>query len=127
MLQNASIITQVIELYRPTIVYCIIISKSCLEAGLITIPKCTNNQYYVIPSWKNYIQPLCEKSLFWHHIWIEAGRPGKGVLASIVSNTRAGIIVIKNIRVRENYMRKEMLAKLIVLNKNRDFGKKATK
>ena len=110
--------------------YCHIISKSCLEAGSITIPSCNNNNNHNsgIPGWKSHVQPLREKSLFWHHIWIEAGRPGKGVLASIMRNTRAQYhSAIKDIRVKESDIRKEKFAELITCNNNRDFWKEVNK
>jgi len=63
--------------------YCNIISKSCLKSGLITIPSCDHKCNTGIPGWKDHIKPMREKSLLWHHIWIEAGRPGKGVSTCI--------------------------------------------
>jgi hypothetical protein len=87
-----------------------------------------NNQNSLVPGWNDQIQPLREKSLFWHHIWIEAGRPGKGVLAPIMRSTRAQYHrAIKNIRVRENDIRKEKFAELVVSNRNRDFSKEVNK
>ena len=33
-----------------------------------------------IPGWRAQVEPFREDSLFWHGIWLSAGRPNKGVL-----------------------------------------------
>ena len=40
-----------------------------------------------IPGWRETIQPLRDKSLFWHQVWVSAGRPNAGVLRDIMANT----------------------------------------
>ena len=104
--------------------YCNIICKSCLESGSITYVSCEHNINTGVPGWKDHVQPLRKKSLFWHHIWTEAGRPGKGVLASLMRSTgdkyhRA----VKDTRSKDNDMRKAMFAELLVSNETRDCWK----
>ena len=41
-----------------------------------------------IPGWRESVQPLRESSLFWHSVWISAGRPSTGVLRDIMAKTR---------------------------------------
>ena len=41
-----------------------------------------------IPEWNSVIQPLKEDSLFWHAVWLSAGRPPTGVLHMVMSHVR---------------------------------------
>ena len=41
-----------------------------------------------LPGWKENVLPLREDSLFWHSVWISAGKPQKGQLHSIMSWSR---------------------------------------
>jgi len=41
-----------------------------------------------MPGWDEYVTPLRDKSILWHDIWVECGRPHEGIVASI-TRTRA--------------------------------------
>ena len=41
-----------------------------------------------IPGWKENVEPLRQDSLFWHQVWLSAGRPNKGELFNIMKRTR---------------------------------------
>ena len=41
-----------------------------------------------IPGWKEEIHPLRTDSLFWHAVWVSAGRPNKGALHSVMAWSR---------------------------------------
>ena len=47
---------------------------------------CPVNQ--AIPGWKETVKPQRESALFWHSIWVSAGRPVTGVLHNIMKKTR---------------------------------------
>jgi len=56
--------------YAKDIVQCCVDDAS--SAIPITCPKNCNEN---VPGWTEYICPVREKSLFWHNIWMECGRP----------------------------------------------------
>ena len=41
-----------------------------------------------IPGWTEEVEPFRDQSIFWHSIWVSAGRPNKGELHSVMSSTR---------------------------------------
>jgi hypothetical protein len=43
----------------------------------------------VIPSWSQYVAPIREKSIFWHEVWVDCGRPRDGTVANIMRRNRA--------------------------------------
>ena len=42
-----------------------------------------------VPGWMEFVHEARSKSLFWHNIWIDCGRPRTGVIADIMRRTRA--------------------------------------
>jgi hypothetical protein len=58
----------------------------CYSAAKGIIPISTHGKS--VAGWNEVARPIREKSLFWHHIWSEAGRPRCGVLADIMRQTR---------------------------------------
>ena len=41
-----------------------------------------------VPGWNEFVKPFREDSLFWHSVWISAGRPQNTHLHKIMKNTR---------------------------------------
>ena len=41
-----------------------------------------------LPGWKESVEPARSDSLFWHAVWLSAGRPPTGVLHSLMCRTR---------------------------------------
>ena len=41
-----------------------------------------------IPGWKEEVEPFREQALFWHAVWVSAGRLNKGELHMIMARTR---------------------------------------
>jgi hypothetical protein len=74
--------------------YCEDIYKCCFNAGNATIPtsgqSVTQNGAGII-GWNEHIRPYRDKSLFWHQLWKDAGKPRHGVLAGIMHS--ASIII----------------------------------
>ena len=66
------------------------ITDACINACNSSIP-CTTvrKQGGRIAGWSEYVQPLREKSLFWHHLWIENRKPHSGVIADCMRRSRA--------------------------------------
>jgi len=42
-----------------------------------------------IAGWSEYVQPYKEKSMFWHTLWVNCGRPRSGAVADCMRRTRA--------------------------------------
>jgi hypothetical protein len=48
-----------------------------------------NARHGFIAGWNDSNRPLREKSIFWHNLWIEAGRPRSGASANVMRLTRS--------------------------------------
>ena len=65
-----------------------------IEASHATIPMVGGGQDRVkpdsgcVPGWKEQVAPQRKDSLFWHSIWLSAGRPNHGQLFQIMKATR---------------------------------------
>jgi len=66
--------------------------NACLASAERTIPHTAlssdvhhNN---LMPGWNEHVAPLRDKSILWHDIWVECGRPHEGIVASM-HKTRA--------------------------------------
>ena len=66
------------------------LSGACLTAAKHTLPytslRSTKGR---IPGWSEHVEPARQKSLFWHEIWVNCGRPRSGTVANIMRKTRA--------------------------------------
>ena len=51
-----------------------------------TVNNCPINR--AIPGWKEKVEPVRNDSIFWHDIWINAGRPNKGMIFEIMKRIR---------------------------------------
>ena len=45
-------------------------------------------QATTLPGWKEHVQPYKDDSLFWHSVWLSAGRPTSGGLFTVMKWTR---------------------------------------
>jgi hypothetical protein len=80
------------------------ISMACLSAAETSIPV-TNNRgsSQRIPGWTERVASLREKSMFWHNIWVDCGRPHVGPAADCMRRTRASYhYAIRQVRKDEN-------------------------
>ena len=64
-----------------------------IETSYTCIPLSGSNRskqsnYQPLPGWKEHIAPLKTDSLFWHSVWISAGRPATGSLYQVMTNAR---------------------------------------
>ena len=66
------------------------ISAACLAAADIALPMTEERRSKgTLPGWSEFVEPLREKSLFCHNMWLECGRPKTGVVADVMRRTRA--------------------------------------
>ena len=72
--------------------YSVSITNACIEAAEATTPlTCVRPTSGRIPGWSERVQPLREKSLFWHQMWIDCDRPKTGAVADSMRRTRAAL------------------------------------
>ena len=75
-----------------------VMHKQCIDVHYAAIVNTlTSAQYFTIPRipinalkpfWNEFLDEMREKSIFWHSMWISAGRPVTGWLCKIKTNSR---------------------------------------
>ena len=81
-----------------------------------------------IPGWNDIVAPVRDKSIFWHNIWMECGRPRSGIIADIMRKTRASYhYAIRKVRRNANDIINEKFADALLHNRGRDFWSEARK
>jgi len=66
------------------------IIQSCSNAGKVSIPEtCNKSESKYVPGWTEYVATTRSRSIFWHNIWLDCGRPRCGVVADTMGRTRA--------------------------------------
>ena len=98
------------------------IIRCCIEAASCTIPHTSTGKGKPVPGWDEYVAPFREKSILWHKMWIDCGRPHSGVVAEIMRRTRAAYhYAIRRVKKNETEIVRERFADMILQNKSRDF------
>ena len=72
-------------------VYCHSIIKSCIKASSVSIPLFRPNVQRV-PGRTNHVKGEPDRSLIWHWIWLEAGKPFKGFIYEIIKRRRYAVV-----------------------------------
>ena len=93
-----------------------------LRAGEAAIP-CIRNRANSgrMPGWSEYVQPVREKSLFWHKMWVKCGRPRSGIVADSMRCTRAAYhYAVKMIKKNEDEIICDRFAETILTNDHRN-------
>lgn len=99
------------------------ITHACIDAAETTIPHSCNRQSSSrIPGWSERVQPLREKSLFWHHLWLECDRPRSGAVADSMRRTRAAYhYAIRQVKRDEESIVRERVANAMLNDGGRNF------
>ena len=99
------------------------ISDACLAAGEASIPHtCSRHSGKRIPGWSEKVEPLRQRSLFWHGMWVECGRPRSGVVADCMRRARASYhYAIRAVRRNEQNIIRERVADALLRDPSRDF------
>jgi hypothetical protein len=88
-------------------------TDSCLHAAEAVI---------MLFGWSEYVQPVRDKSLFWHKLWLEGGRPKTRAVTDSMRRTRATYhYSIRRIKGDEETLINERIADSILNNDRRDF------
>ena len=67
------------------------------------------------------VGPYRSKSIFWHKIWSECGRPKTGVIADIMRCSRASYhFAIRRVKKNEQKIVWQQFAEAVICNNNRD-------
>lgn len=111
------------EHFQDINLYSLEISKACIASAEDTIPYSrppgTKGR---IPGWNERVRPLREKSIFWHTIWNECGRPRDGVIAGVMRRTRAAYhCELRKVKKNEENIIKERIADSMLNDSGRDF------
>ena len=100
------------------------LNKACLGAGESSIPFTSSRGAAVrrIPGWSERVAPLREKSLFWHNLWMDCGRPRNGAVVDCMRRTRAAYhYAIREVRRDEDAIVRERVADSLLNNPSRNF------
>ncbi len=94
--------------------------SSCIEASNNALPHSQSNSH-TLPFWNETVEPYKEKSLLWHWIWIDCGRPREGLVANIMRSTRARYhLAVRQLKKDENDLRRMKMGEAISGNKQRN-------
>ena len=104
-------------------VYAKDITEACLIAAENSIPHTCNRQSSGrLPGWSEHVQPLRDKSLFWHNLWLDCGRPKTGAVADSMRRTRAAYhYAIRRLKKDEESILRERVADGILSDGGRNF------
>ena len=93
--------------------------NSCIKASNDVLPH-VKSKTHALPFWNELVEPYKEKSLFWHWVWIDCGKPHDGVVAQIMRATRARYHkAVKDVKRQEDDLRRQRLAEAISNNSQR--------
>jgi hypothetical protein len=99
------------------------ITESCISAAESVIPHTSKRQTSGrIAGWSEHVQPLRDKSLFWHTIWLDCDRPKTGAVAECMRRTRAAYhYAVRKLKRDGDEIINERIADSLLNNKSRDF------
>ena len=99
------------------------ITDACLNAAKSCIPQtCDRQSSRRLPGWSDHVQPLRDKSLFWHTMWLDCNRPKTGVVADCMRRTRAAYhYAIRRLKKDEESIIRERIADAILNDEGRNF------
>ena len=87
-----------------------------------------NAGFRAVAGWTEFVAPLREKSLLWHNIWDDCGRPHTGIVADIMRKTRAAYhYAVREVKRNENNIIKKRFADAVLDNNSRDFWSEVRK
>ena len=96
---------------------CSLITECCINAEKLTIPQKRSHRSKIIPGWDEEVKSHYDKSLLWHKIWTESGKPTQGHLYNIMKDTRRQYhYALRYCKNNENVLRKRKMAELTSLN-----------
>ena len=74
----------VIDVYATNLMQAV----SCAVENNIPHTNPNSARHAPVAGWNDFVKPFREDSIFWHSVWISAGRPQNTVLHNVMKNTR---------------------------------------
>jgi len=99
------------------------ITNACLSAAdSCTRRTCHPHKSGRIPGWTERVAPFREKSLFWHKLWIDCGRPRSGAVADSMRRTRARYhYALRQVRLDQDDIVRQRMADALVNDPSHSF------
>jgi hypothetical protein len=100
------------------------IKNALLTAAASTIPSTADRQFskHRMPRWNESFEPARQKSILWHDVWIQCGRPRSGCIADIMRRTRAAYhYAVRRIKRQNNNIVRQRFAEAVLTDNTRDF------
>ena len=106
---------------------CDTIVEGCLDAEAQCIPK-SHPKRFNKKFWIQKVKPHRDTALFWHSMWIQAGRPVQGWIAIIRLSARKQYHkAVKKLKQKDDDLRRERMAQQLNENNARDIWKEIRK
>ena len=97
------------------------ITDACLTTANDAFPHTSKYGRKPTPDRTEYVEPHRSKSIFWHKMWLECGRPKSGVVADIMRRTRASYhYAVRRVKKNEQEIVRQRFAEAALSNNNRD-------
>ena len=98
-------------------------TDSCISAAESVIPHTSKRQNSGrIAGWSEYVQPLHDKSLVWHNLWLDCDRSKTGAVVDCMRHTRAAYhYAVRKVERDEDNLINEWIADSLLINSTRDF------
>lgn len=101
------------------------IVKCCIFAMNKCIPYSRPKR---LAGWSDHVKPFKERSIFWHDIWIDNGKPREGIVANLMRKARADYRkAVKYIKRNQDILSADRMANALIQNNNRPFWSEVRK
>ena len=96
--------------------------NACITAANNSLPRTgPYNKEHRVPGWTEQVEPVRAKSILWHNIWNECGRPRSGAVADIMWRSRAQYhYAIRRVKRDVQNITRQRFAQAILEDKNRN-------
>jgi hypothetical protein len=104
-------------------VYARAITDASKNAANATIPRTgSKHDSGRTAGWSEFVQPVRDKALFWHRLWLDCDRPKTGAVADSMRRTRAAYhYAIRSVKKDEDRIVRERIASAILQSDSRNF------
>jgi Reverse transcriptase (RNA-dependent DNA polymerase) len=97
------------------------ITDACLTTANAAFPHASRYGRKATHGWSEFVKPYRSKSIFWHKIWLDCGRPKTGVIADLMRCTRASYhYAICHVKKNEQEIVRQRFVEAVLCNNNRD-------
>ena len=100
------------------------ISNACIAATDVINPMTSDRGFKgQVPGWREFVELVKSKSLFWYDIWLTCGKPQTEAVADSMRRFRAAYhYAIRKVHRNEQTIVHERFAEVILANHNRDLS-----